>query len=345
MSDTMLSGPSSPRRRARVVLRLALATACVAALAFPVSAQRPVFPDTPNPTAGNVEVFHVQGKVWLLAGAGGNITAQVGDDGLVLVDTGLEAFSERVLTELRALSEKPIRMIVNTTVALDHIGGNDELSKTGEPLYLASNSGGVTIPGAQLVGHERAALALSRRRGPDAVPTRLWPFDTFFGSLKTVFANGEPIEMHYQPAAQTDGDVMVFFRGSDVVSAGDVYDTTRYPRFDADAGGSLQGILDALNHIIRITVPAFNQIGGTRVIPGHGRISNESDVVEYRDMATIIRDRIQELVDEGRTLDQIKAAGVTADYDGIYGASSGSWTTELFVEAVYREVSLGAPAS
>ena len=151
--------------------------------------------------------------------------------------------------------------------------------------------------------------------------------------------------MHYQPAAQTDGDVMVFFRGSDVVSAGDVYDTTRYPRFDADAGGSLQGILDALNHIIRITVPAFNQIGGTRVIPGHGRISNESDVVEYRDMATIIRDRIQELVDEGRTLDQIKAAGVTADYDGIYGASSGSWTTELFVEAVYREVSLGAPAS
>ena len=117
MSDTMLSGPSSPRRRARVVLRLALATACVAALAFPVSAQRSVFPDTPNPTAGNVEVFHVQGKVWLLAGAGGNITAQVGDDGLVLVDTGLEAFSERVLTELRALSEKPIRMIVNTTVA------------------------------------------------------------------------------------------------------------------------------------------------------------------------------------------------------------------------------------
>jgi glyoxylase-like metal-dependent hydrolase (beta-lactamase superfamily II) len=314
----------------------------VAALSIgssPTVAQRPTFPETPDPLTDRVELFPVQGKVWLLAGAGGNIAVQAGDDGLVLVDTGLGGFGEQVLAAIRPLSARPVRMIVNTGIALDHIGGNDDVAKTGEPLYLAMNSGGVTIPGAQIVGHERAALALSRLTGPREVPTRLWPFDTFFGRLKTVFANGEAIEIHHRPAAHAEGDVIVFFRASDVVATGDVYDTTRYPRFDAAAGGSLQGILDALNHILDITVPAFNQIGGTRVIPGHGRISNESDVVEYRDMATIIRDRVKTLVDQGRTLEQVTAAGVTRDYDGIYGAATGSWTTEMFIEAVYREVS------
>jgi glyoxylase-like metal-dependent hydrolase (beta-lactamase superfamily II) len=328
-----------PFRHGAVVLTvLVLGAVWAAASLSPTFAQRPTFPEAPDPAADSLEVLPVQGKVWLVAGAGGNITVQVGDDGLIVVDTGLTSFSERVLAELRRLSPKPVRMIVSTSVAPDHIGGNDAIAKTGEPLYLAQNSGGVTIPGAQIVGHERAALALSRLTGARAVPAGLWPFDTFFGRLKTVFANGEPIEVHYQPAAVGDGDVMVFFRGSDVVSAGDVYDTTRYPRFDADAGGSLQGILDALNHIIAIAVPAFNQIGGTRVVPGHGRISNESDVVEYRDMATIVRDRIKTLADQGRTLEQVKAAGVTRDYDGIYGATSGSWTTDMFIEAVYREV-------
>jgi glyoxylase-like metal-dependent hydrolase (beta-lactamase superfamily II) len=314
------------------VLRLLLCAAWLAVSWSATFAQRPTFPDTPDPATDALEVLPVQGKVWLLAGGGGNITVRV-----ILVDTGLGPFSERVLAELRRLSQKPVRMIINTSVALDHIGGNDAIAKTGEPLYLAQNSGGVTIPGAQIVGHERAVLGLSRMTGPRAVPTALWPFDTFFGRLKTVFANGEAVEMHYQPAAHADGDVMVFFRASDVLSAGDVYDTTRYPRFDAETGGSLQGILDALNHIIEIAVPAFNQIGGTRVIPGHGRISNESDVVEYRDMATIIRDRIATLAGQGRTLEQVKAAGVTKDYDGIYGSTSGAWTTDMFVEAVYRE--------
>jgi glyoxylase-like metal-dependent hydrolase (beta-lactamase superfamily II) len=305
-------------------------------------AQRPTFPETFDPALDRVELFPVQGKVWLLAGAGGNITVQAGDDGLVLVDTGLAGFGEQVLNAIRPLSTRPVRMIVNTGIGLDHIGGNDDVAKTGEPLYLAMNSGGVTIPGAQIVGHERAALALSKLTGPREVPTRLWPFDTFFGRLKTVFANGEAIEIHHRPAAHAAGDVMVFFRASDVLAAGDVYDTTRYPRFDAAAGGSLQGVLDALNHILDIAVPAFNQIGGTRIIPGHERISNESDVVEYRDMATIVRDRIKALADQGRTLDQVRAAGVTKDYDGIYGSASGSWTTDMFIEAVYREVRGGS---
>lgn len=327
------------RRRSLQTTALAALLAgvsCVLAVTVPLSAQRPAFP-APNATTDTLETLPVQGRVSMIGGAGGNITVQVGDDGAVLVDAGLEPFADKVLAEVRKLTPKPIRMIVSTTTDRDHLGGNDAVSKTGEPLYLAQNSGAVTIPGAMLVGHERAALALSRVDGPAALPQKLWPFDTFFGPLKKVFANGEPIEMHHLPAAHTDGDLMVFFRQSDVIAAGDAYDTTAYPHVDAAAGGSLQGIIDALNRIITIAVPAFNQIGGTRIVPGHGRISNQSDVVEYRDMATIVQDRIRLLVKQGRTLDQVRAAGVTKDYDGIYGATTGPWTTAQFIEAVYRE--------
>ncbi len=324
-------------RRAALAL-LVLAGAVWSASAPPtLLAQRPVFLAAPSPATEALELIPVQGKVWLLAGAGGNIAVQVGDDGIVLVDTGLEAFSQGVLDTLARLTDRPVRMIINTGTALDHIGGNDAISRTGQGLYVAANSGAVTFPEAQIVGHERAVLHLSRLTGAQAVPQRQWPFDTFFGDLKTVVASGEPIEIHHLPAARTDGDLMVFFRGSDVVAAGDVFDTTGYPRIDADAGGTIQGVLDALNRIIRITVPTFNQMGGTRVIPGHGRISNESDVVEYRDMVTIVRDRIRLLVEAGTSLAEVRSAGVTRDYDGIYGSTTGPWTTDMFVEAVYRE--------
>ena len=311
--------------------------ACMIALAGSLLAQRPTFPSTLDLVVEELELIHVKDAVWLLAGTGGNITVQVGADGRFLVDTGLESFSEPVIEQLSELSDGMVRMIVNTSTDLDHIGGNDAIASTGAPQYLAQNSGQVTIPVAQIVGHERAVLALVRQTGPNAVPQRLWPFDTFFGRLKTVFANDEPIEIHHLPAAHSPGDLMVCFCGSDVVSAGDVYDTTAYPRFDADGGGSLQGVLDALNRIIEIAIPGVNQMGGTRVIPGHGRISNESDVVEYRDMVTIVRDRIRALVEQVATLEQVREVGVTRDYDGIDGSMTGLWTTDMFIEAVYRE--------
>jgi glyoxylase-like metal-dependent hydrolase (beta-lactamase superfamily II) len=304
-------------------------------------AQRPAYPDPASldPKTAPLEVIPVNGQVSLIAGAGGNITAQVGADGIVLVDSGLEPFSDRILGELRKLSPKPVRAIISTTVEPDHIGGNDRLAKNGTPLYLAMNSGGVTIPGAQLIGHEKGTLHLSApSEGAPAIPSALWPFDTFFSKLKTIYANGEPVEIHYEPAAHFDGDVIVFFRHSEVISAGDVYDTTRYPRFDKRRGGSLQGVIDGLNHILDIAVPEFNQIGGTRIIPGHGRISNESDVVEYRDAVTIIRDRVRLLAKQGKTLEQVREAGVSKEYDGLYGAVNGPWTTADFLAAVYDEV-------
>ena len=144
--------------------------------------------------------------------------------------------------------------------------------------------------------------------------------------------------MWHVPAAHSDGDLIVFFRKSDVIVAGDVIAADRYPYIDAKNGGSIQGIIDGLNRIVATAVPEYNQQGGTRVIPGHGRIMNQSDVVEYRDMATIIRDRIAQLAKEGKTLEQVKAMHPTLDYDGIYGSTTGPWTTDMFIDEVYKEV-------
>jgi glyoxylase-like metal-dependent hydrolase (beta-lactamase superfamily II) len=164
------------------------------------------------------------------------------------------------------------------------------------------------------------------------------PESTFFTARKDIFANGEPIQLLFQPNAHTDGDLFVFFRGSDVVSAGEIYRTDSYPMIDASRGGSIQGVLAALNSLLDITVPERNQMGGTRVVPAYGRVSNEADVVEYRDMLTIIRDRVQAMVAKGMTLQQVKAARPSLEYDGIYGMRK-EWTGEMFLEAVYQSLS------
>ncbi|HZM60837.1 MAG TPA: MBL fold metallo-hydrolase, partial [Vicinamibacterales bacterium] len=165
-----------------------------------------------------------------------------------------------------------------------------------------------------------------------------WPTETFFGEDKEIFFNGEAIQLIYQPG-HTDGDVLVFFRRSDVVASGDLFLTSTYPVIDPKNGGSVQGVIDGLNRLLDITIPKDKEEGGTYVVPGHGRLADEADVVEYRDMLTIVRDRIQDLIGMGKSLADIKAARPTLDYDGRYGATSGPWTTEMFVEAVYRNLS------
>ena len=153
------------------------------------------------------------------------------------------------------------------------------------------------------------------------------------------FFNGEGVKVYHQPAAHTDGDSIVFFRYSDVISAGDIYSTTSYPVVDIDRGGNIQGVLDGLNRILDLAVPEFRSQGGTLVIPGHGRLSDTGDVANYRNMVAIIRDRVQDMIRKGMTLEQVKAARPTMDYDGLYGSDSGPWTTAMFVEAVYRSLS------
>ncbi len=169
-------------------------------------------------------------------------------------------------------------------------------------------------------------------------PFEAWPTVTLFMPQKDIYFNGEAVQVLHQPAAHTDGDSLVFFRGSDVVSTGDVFTTTGYPVIRPEDGGGIDGVIAALNRIIELTVPEEKQEGGTLVIPGHGRLCDEADVVEYRDMVTIIRDRIKSMVDMGMTLRQVQAAKPTADYDGRYGATSGFWTTEAFVAAAYESL-------
>jgi cyclase len=301
------------------------------------------FPNPPMDVAPryDVEVLKVQGNVYLLAAGGSNVVAQVGDDGVFVVDSGAAATSDKVLEAIRTISTKPIRYLANTSGGLDHVGGNAPLSAAGQNLAAQNAPGNSGIPdaAAPIIAHERVLNRMSAPTGQvSPFPFAAWPNSTFTGVKKTMSLNGEGIELLHQPAAHSDGDVMVYFRGSDVVATGDVFSTTRYPVVDRARGGSTQGVIDALNRIIDITIPRFNQQGGTRVVPGHGRICNESDVVEYRDMVTIVRDRIRLLAAKGMTLEQVKAARPTADYDTRYGATTGRWTTDMFVEAVFRTV-------
>jgi glyoxylase-like metal-dependent hydrolase (beta-lactamase superfamily II) len=172
---------------------------------------------------------------------------------------------------------------------------------------------------------------------PSPRPFGAWPTETFFGEDKEIFFNDEAIQLIHQPG-HTDGDILVFFRRSDVVASGDLFLTSTYPVIDVRNGGSVRGVIDGLNRLLEITIPEDKAEGGTYVVPGHGRLSDEADVVEYRDMLTIVRDRILDLVARGKTLAEVKAARPTLDYDGRYGAQTGPWTTDLFIEAVYQEL-------
>jgi cyclase len=279
---------------------------------------------------GEVHVLQAQGNVYMLVGAGGNIAVQTGDEGVLVVDTGTAQMSEKVLATIRKLSDRPIRYIVNTHFHPDHTGGNEAIGKAG-----STTRGGAT----EIVSHENVLNRMSAPTGKQAVaPTAAWPTDTFFPEEKDFFFNNEPVMLYHDPAAHTDGDTIVFFRKSDVVVAGDIYVTTSYPVIDAQNGGSVQGIIEGLNRILDITVPKHEQEGGTYVIPGHGKLSDESEVLEYRDMVTIIRDRIDDMVKRGLTLEQVKAEKPTLDYDLHYGANTGPWTTAMFIEAVYNDL-------
>jgi cyclase len=292
-------------------------------------------------TVDGVEIVHVQKNVYMLVGAGANVTVHYGDDGVVIVDSGAPGQTGRLLAAVRRLTRKPIRYLVNTGPDPDHIGGNGDIVKAAGARLPATARAGAAPEnvGTSVIAHENAYNRMLT--GTPLLPPltgEALPESIFFTSRKDIFANGEPIELLFQPDAHSDGDLFVFFRGSDVVSAGEIYRTDMYPIIDASRGGSIQGELTALNALLDITVPERNQMGGTRVVPAYGRISNEADVVEYRDMLTIIRDRVQEMVKKRMTLPQIKAAKPTLEYDALYGTRK-EWTGEMFLEAVYRDLS------
>jgi cyclase len=295
----------------------------------------------PEPTDGEVHTWPLRDHVYLLAGDGGNIVVQVGDEGAFVVDTGTGKLAAKTIAAIRRLTDKPIQFIANTSFHPDRTGGNLALRAAGlDPslkgtffsLQFRDAGGAATIIGHQNVQNRLAAAGMR---------TEGHPSDTYLEERRRKFHNGDAIEMLWLPNAVTDGDSIVHFRRADVIVAGNVFTTTQYPFIDIANGGSVAGEIRALNEILNRTVFRHQAEGGTIVIPGHGYVADEHEVVEYRDMVVIVRDRIRALVQKGATLAQVRAARPTADYDARYGAATGRWTTDMFVEAVFRSLTDG----
>ncbi len=341
------------RRRTSGRLCAAFAVAIVIVLAgswgfIYAQANQTAAPQTPAPPArdyskAEVHILPVQGNIYMLVGAGGNITLQAGSDGVLLVDTGVAQMSDKVLAAIKSISDKPIRYIINTHMHPDHTGGNEAIAKAGGTIAGGNVVGDIGASAgnqAAIIAFQAVLDRMSAPTGQQApTPEGAWPTETFTTPERKMFFNGEGIQIIHIPAAHTDGDSIVFFRRSDVISTGDIFVTTGYPLIDLQRGGNVQGVIAGLNRVIEIAIPADEQEGGTMVIPGHGRLCDVADVVFYQEMVTIIRDRIQDMINKGMTLEQVKAARPTLDYDPRYGSTTGFWTTEMFVEAVYKSLS------
>jgi len=316
----------------------------VAAAALAIASVVTAFAQSPSPgeppvSSAGVQAVKVQGQVWMLAGAGGNIAVQAGDEGVLVVDTGASGLTDSVIRAIRGISERPIRYIVNTSISPQHVGGNATLG---------------ALPGGSTTGRERGALIKviaqenvfikMSRPGPDGqspFPGAAWPSDGYYGSQRNIVFNGEVVDILHVPAAHSDGDSLVYFRASNVLVAGDVYTTTSLPLVDRAQGGSLKGLVAALNRMLDITVADDLAEGGTYVIPGHGRISDEADVAEYRDMTHILRDRFEALIAKERlTLAQVKERRPLVGWERRY--SRPEWTTDMFIDAMDAEFRPGS---
>jgi cyclase len=322
--------------------------------------------------SGQLQFLPVRGNIYVLQGAGANITVSIGRDGVLMVDSGLQSMGDQVLAAIRRLQDqldlrdkpisggaetrssvadrqlesppKPIRYIINTHVHPDHVGANELMRRSGMTFTGGNVTGNISdaTEGAAIMAHEAVLTRMtSTTDGATPAPADAQPTDTYYTDTMKLshFFNGEGVQLIHQPAAHTDGDTLVWFRGSDVIAAGDVFSTTTYPVIDVKQGGTINGAVEGLNRILRLCIAEFRTEGGTLIVPGHGRLSDSADVAYYRDMVTIIRDRVRAMVGRGLTLGQVKAAKPTADYDPRYGATTGPWTTDQFVEAAY--ISLG----
>ena len=300
-------------------------------------------PDGARAQAPSGEVFEtvqIRPNVYVIFGAGANITVHTGSDGAIVVDSGTAPMADKVVAAVRALTSLPIRYVLNTSADPDHIGGNDRLAAAG--LSVNTNQQFTGGPSAEVVAREEVLLRMSAPSGEQPpFATALWPTETYTQKVKSMYVNDDGVQMLHAPAAHTDGDSLVFFRRADVIAVGDILDLRRFPTIDRTRGGSVQGEIDALNSLLVLAIPPMPLVwkdGRTLIVPGHGRVADHAELVDYRDMVTVVRDVVQSLIDKGRTLEQVKAANPTAGFRARYGAESGPWTTDMFVEAVYADL-------
>ena len=299
---------------------------------------------------GDLDVVQLRPNFYVIGGAGGNVVVQLGPEGVILVDSGSTERADQVLAAIRRLTDLPIRYIINTSMDADHTGGNEKLAKAGLSILPGAVVAGAGLDDdvvsnfgrASVLAHENVLGRMSAPTGRQSpVASGLWPTKTFAYHQYSMYLNGEGIQVIHQPAAHTDGDTIVFFRRGDVIATGDIIDTTRWPVIDTKRGGTVQGELDALNRLMDMTIfnlPLQWKADRTFLVPGHGNVYDKLDLLEYRDAVTIVRDRVQDLIDEGKTLAQVKAANPTLGYRSQYGADSGPWTTDMFVEVIYNEL-------
>jgi cyclase len=317
-------------------MRRTLLATCIAIGAAAVSSLTPAAQSTPAaPPQTAIHVEPVQKNVYLLAAAGGgNITVQVGSEGVLMVDTGVERSAQDVVAAVRKLSSGRVRYIINTHAHPDHVGGNATFGKL---------AGFDPADQLKIVGQQHVLNRLTHpAAGQPKFPEEGLPYDEYATPFKAMHFNGEAVFVYHEPNAHTDGDSVVMFRVSDVISTGDIFTPGAYPFIDLDRGGSVQGEIAALNHILDLAVPARTQEGGTYIVPGHGRICDEADLVEFRDMVVIVRDRVRDMIGKGMTLDQVKAAKPSRDYDTEYVSGNSFVSADRFVESIYTSLKKAA---
>ena len=295
-------------------------------------------PAIPTVSSGTVQVLPVRGNVYMLVGAGGNITVHAGSDGILMVDTGLASMSGKVIEAVRSISTGPLRYIVNTTERAEHVGGNSAIAATGStipfrpPEDVRVSDGMRGKPKASVISFVSTLERMSAPTGKVAPwPEDAWPDNTYSTPQKKLYFNDEPVLIMHVPG-NTDGNSIVHFRTADVISVGDLVDLTAYPVIDVKAGGSIQQLFDGLYRLIDLTVPNRKSEAGTLVVPGHGRLADQPDVVYYNQMVGIVRDRIKDMIANGMTLQQVKAARPTRDFDTRYGSP------DMFVEGAYESL-------
>jgi glyoxylase-like metal-dependent hydrolase (beta-lactamase superfamily II) len=337
-----LGGPETTRPEFAARLRTATDSEALAETRPSNSPRQVSQAKDPDPHDGEIHVWPVQGNVYMLVGDGANMAVQIGPQGAFVVDSGAGQLSDKAIAAIARLTPRRIQFVVNTSFHADHTGGNVKLSAAGQDPSLFGSFFSNNVPSAgttaTLIAHQNLQNRMVAAAASDRIPEAGWPSDTFLRDRRRKFHNEEGVEIFWQPNASTDGDSIVHFRRSDVLVTGDIFDTTRYPFIDVKNGGSVQGEIQALNFMLNRTLYEHDEDNGTMIIPGHGRVSNEFELAEYRDMIVIIRDRIQAMINRNATLEEVKAARPTIDYDTRFGSGTGPWTTDLFIEAIYTSL-------